>query len=200
MPAPILTRDEVVGRLLETFRREGYDGASLASLSAATGLGKSSLYHHFPGGKEDMAHAVLDAVDSWIGQEILVPLRGDGTAEARLARALAALDGLYEGGTKACILERLCASVDRHQFQARLRGAFGDWIAALADLLISTGVARTEARARAEDAVVRIEGSLVLAAGLGDPAPFRRTLRGLRSTFLSPHRRLSARSSKASPR
>ncbi len=55
MPAPLLPREEVLDRLAAAFRRDGYDGASIARLSAATGLGKASLYHYFPGGKQDMA-------------------------------------------------------------------------------------------------------------------------------------------------
>ena len=61
MAHPTLPREEVVDRLTRVFRREGYDGASLARLSEATGLGRSSLYHHFPRGKEDMADAVFEA-------------------------------------------------------------------------------------------------------------------------------------------
>ena len=60
MAHPALAKEEVVARLMKVFRREGYEGASLSRLSEATGLGRSSLYHHFPRGKEDMAAAVLD--------------------------------------------------------------------------------------------------------------------------------------------
>ena len=55
MPAPLLSKEEVLARLMATFRSDGYDGASLAELSQRTGLGKSSLYHYFPGGKAEMA-------------------------------------------------------------------------------------------------------------------------------------------------
>ena len=41
MPAPLLHKDEILDRLLATLRDKGYDGASLADLSAATGLAKS---------------------------------------------------------------------------------------------------------------------------------------------------------------
>ena len=54
MPARLHTREAIVQRLLGVIRREGYDGASLAQLSTATGLGKGSLYHHFPDGKDDL--------------------------------------------------------------------------------------------------------------------------------------------------
>jgi AcrR family transcriptional regulator len=45
MPAALLPRAEVVARIQDVFRDRGFDGASLAEISNATGLGKSSLYH-----------------------------------------------------------------------------------------------------------------------------------------------------------
>jgi AcrR family transcriptional regulator len=185
MPAPSMTKDEVLAILLETFRRDGYDGASLATLSAATGLGKSSLYHHFPGGKEEMVHQVLDGVDAWMRDQVVEPLRGPGAPAAKLERMLRALSGFYANGAKACILGRLCASVDRDRFGARLRQLFAAWIGALAELLVEAGLPRSIATRRAEDAVLRIQGALVLGEGLGSPAPFRRVVRELRSELLA---------------
>jgi len=46
-------------RLLAVFRENGYAGAYLSTLSAATGLQRASLYHRFPEGKPAMAAAVL---------------------------------------------------------------------------------------------------------------------------------------------
>ena len=55
-----MTREEAIAQLSKVFRQYGYEGATLARLSAATGLRKASLYHHFPKGKEKMAAAVLN--------------------------------------------------------------------------------------------------------------------------------------------
>jgi TetR/AcrR family transcriptional repressor of lmrAB and yxaGH operons len=176
-----MSRDEVLAVLLETFRRDGYDGASLALLSEATGLGKSSLYHYFPGGKEDMVNQVLDRVDDWMRAELVTPLAGDGPIAARVDRMIATLNGFYANGTKACILGRLCASVNREQFQPRLQRLFGAWIDALTALRIEGGDDPASARNRAEDAVIRVQGALVLCDGLGDPAPFRRAMEQLRT-------------------
>ena len=188
MPAPLMTREEVLAILLETFRRDGYDGASLAALSKATRLGKSSLYHYFPGGKEDMLNQVLDLVDAWLEKELLEPLRGTGTPAARLERTLSALSGFYEQGAKACILGRLCASVDRGRFQQRLEQLFTRLIEALTELIIEAGTARKSARQRAEDAVIRIQGALIVSQGLADTAPFRRVMRQLQSQLLVPEK------------
>ena len=50
MSAALMTKEEVLDRLLDTFRDKGYEGASLSELSAAAGLTRASLYHYFPGG------------------------------------------------------------------------------------------------------------------------------------------------------
>ncbi|WP_163777781.1 TetR/AcrR family transcriptional regulator, partial [Proteus mirabilis] len=66
-------RADVLPVLAEVFRAHGYEGASLALISAATGLGKGSLYHFFPGGKEQMAAEVLADIDRWFNETVYDP-------------------------------------------------------------------------------------------------------------------------------
>src|SRR5215217_1906682 len=120
MPAPILSKEEVLDRLLSTFRDKGYEGASLAELSAATGLVKSSLYHYFPGGKEEMAEQVLGHLNRQLATDLYEPLQSGQTPVRKLGAMLDTIDAFYEGGRKACLLERLCASVDRTRFRRPL--------------------------------------------------------------------------------
>jgi hypothetical protein len=54
----------------------------------------------------------------------------------------------------------------------------------LTQLLESAGVSADEAARRAEDAVVGIEGALVVARVRDDPAPFQRAIRMLPSRLL----------------
>ncbi|HNH45863.1 MAG TPA: TetR/AcrR family transcriptional regulator [Myxococcota bacterium] len=186
MPSPRISREEVVDRLLETFRASGYDGASLAELSVATGLGKSSLYHYFPNGKEDMALQVLERLGQELEGALLAPLRSPGPPDMRLDAMIRVLDHFYDGGRKACLLERLCASVDRARFGRPLAGTFSALIEAIVALCTDAGLPDWEARERAEDVVGRIEGALVLAAGVGDPAVFGRALARIRRSLLAP--------------
>jgi TetR/AcrR family transcriptional regulator, lmrAB and yxaGH operons repressor len=186
MPAPLKTKEEVLSILLETFRADGYDGASLATLSEATGLGKSSLYHYFPGGKEDMIHQVLDQVDAWVLAEIVEPLGRPGPPARRLDHMLDVISRFYDHGSLACILGRLCASVDRDRFHERVERLFRGWIDALSRLIAESGVPRAVARRRAEDALVRIQGALVLCEGLGEQGPFKRMVRQLKEELLAP--------------
>ncbi|WP_394827669.1 TetR/AcrR family transcriptional regulator [Pendulispora albinea] len=187
MPAPIMSKEDVVALLYETFRKNGYDSASLAELSKETGLGKSSLYHYFPGGKEEMALTVLDLVDASMQKDLIEPLLDDAndvSPQVKLERALETLEGVYARGRKGCILGVLSAASSRHRFQKRLKRSFHAWIEAFARLALEAGLAKETAHARAEDAVLRIEGALVVSAGLNDPKPFHRTMADLRRHFL----------------
>lgn len=185
MPAPLAPRDEVVMRLLPVFQRYGYDGASLSALSKASGLGRSSLYHYFPGGKADMARAVIERVEQWLEENALAPLRAQGPPQHRVDRMLKMLDRFYGGGRNACVLGNLAIGGARQMFQARLSGAFSRWIDALAAIAVESGLPGAEARRRAQDVVIRIEGALILSCGTGDAALFRRTLQRIPGDLLA---------------
>lgn len=188
MPAPILSKDEVLDRLLNTFRDKGYEGSSLAELSAATGLMKSSLYHYFPGGKADMAEQVMAHLDRQLAANLYAPLRSNQSPARKLAAMLDTIDAFYESGRKACLFERLCASVDRARFRRPLRRAFTQWMEAVEAICLEAGLSKTVARARAEDFVVRVEGALIVCAGTDDYSVFARTLKDLKATVLASSR------------
>jgi TetR/AcrR family transcriptional repressor of lmrAB and yxaGH operons len=185
VPAPSSSRDEVLSRLMEVFREKGYDGASLSELSEATGLGKSSLYHYFPGGKEDMANQVLAHLADQLETALFEPLRSSRSPAKKVDQMLDAIVAFYDAGRKACLLERLCASVDSKRFRRPLGRAFATWIDAVEATCLEAGLTRAVARARAEDLVIRIEGALVVCAGIGDTGAFERTIRDLRKSVLA---------------
>ena len=176
----------MLDRLMDLFRKKGFDGASVSDISESTGLGKSSLYHHFPNGKEEMALQVLGRLEQELERTLFGPMRSDGTPRHKLDRMLDGLDRFYDGGKKACLLERLTASVDVTRFRKPLGHAFSSWIDAVETLGVEAGLPRAVARARAEDLVVRIEGALVVAAGTGNTSVFARAIRELRESVLAP--------------
>ncbi len=176
MPAPLISRDQAIDALFATFRDQGYGGATLSELSRGAGLGKSSLYHHFPGGKEDMAGAVLDRAEMFLADILRRAVDGAGNPQSKLAALLATLSDLYAGGKNPCVMGVFSLGEARTLFQRRLRTLFDLWIDGLAALAIQAGVPARLARERGEDAVGAIEGALIVAAGLNDAAVFRRRL------------------------
>lgn len=181
-----MTKPAMLARLMDLFREKGFDGAAVSDISASTGLGKSSLYHHFPNGKAEMALAVLAHLEDELERALFEPMRSGDSPQRKLHRMLETIDAFYEGGKKACLLERLCASTDATVFRRPLSRAFTTWIEAVEALGVESGLPRPVARARAEDLVVRIEGALVVCAGTGNTEVFARTIRELRQSVLAP--------------
>jgi AcrR family transcriptional regulator len=118
MPAPLLTKDEMLARLMDLLREKGFDGASLSDISESTGLGKSSLYHHFPNGKQEIALQGLAYLEAQLEQAVFEPMRSSDTP----ARSSIACSMRSTGSTRAdtaCLLER-CAR-RRQPFSAAAR-------------------------------------------------------------------------------
>lgn len=184
MGAPLVPREEVLNRLTRVFRESGY-AASLSQLSEATGLQRASLYHYFPGGKAEMAAAVIERSNRILEAEIIAPLRSPGDPLKRLRGMARGLDRYFAGGTESCLLGALTLGGSPRGFEAHIEAGFAAWIDAIATVVAETGCTRREARTRAEDAVFAIEGALLVCRGMGDPAPFRRLLRDLPRRLLS---------------
>jgi len=185
MPAPLLSREEVIDRLFVVFRDQGYDGASLAALSKATGLGRSSLYHHFPGGKDDMAAAVMTRAQAWLEINVVAMAHRKISPKARLEQIAASLTHLYAGGANGCVLANLGRETIAPPVRAQVKQAFATWVDALADVAIEAGVPEAAARSRAFDVVAGLQGALVMAAGAGDTAGVRRLLERLPRDLLA---------------
>ena len=180
-----MLREEAIARLIDVFRQYGYEGATLARLSNATGLGKASLYHHFPGGKEEMAAAVLEHLKGKLEVGILTPLRGNTDPVERLLAMARSVDAFYNHGQQACLLAMLALGEANDLFHTQIQHALNVWIDALAGVAVDAGVDTATARQRAENAILQIQGALILAKGLGDTAPFQRVLAALPDTLLA---------------
>ena len=186
MPRPATIEDEeLLQKLSGVFRDVGYDGASLAVLSETTGLKKASLYHRFPGGKEQMAREVLIDAKAWLTENILKPLQIEATPEKRITAMVKSINQFYSGGRQACLLNMLSSShIHQGPFTDLIKEIFEAWIDSLSRVLVDAGINKREARKRAERAIAMLHGSLVMARGMGTTRPFRDALNRLPSELL----------------
>ncbi|MDP3811882.1 MAG: TetR/AcrR family transcriptional regulator [Hydrogenophaga sp.] len=56
------TRERLIAAMTDALRRRGLHGIGLTELLAQAGAPKGVLYHHFPGGKTELAVAAIDDV------------------------------------------------------------------------------------------------------------------------------------------
>ncbi|KAA1376551.1 TetR/AcrR family transcriptional regulator [Aeromicrobium fastidiosum] len=168
-----ISDDTVVSGLTATFRADGYAAASLSTLAQSSGLRSASLYHRFPDGKAGMALAVLAEVERRF-THVLEPLdagasRSPASDVAEMARRLAEF---YADGELACVLDTMTVGDAPAAVVARARALARAWVDAMAHASARAGSDTAQARRRALDAFVRVEGALVASRVLGDVTPF----------------------------
>lgn len=176
MARMVAERSDAVASLAEVFREHGYEGASLALIGKATGLGKGSLYHFFPNGKEEMVRAVLVEIEQWFEDSVYSPLRDGDDADAAIKAMLDETAKYFRSGRRVCLVGALAVTNTRDLFAQAIRGYFVAWVDALQAALVRQGRDTGRARILSEDAVLSIQGAIVLSRALDDPAVFQRAI------------------------
>ncbi len=162
---------------MAVLRAKGFDGASMNDLSEATGLKKASLYHRFPGGKKEIAEAVLAYTGDWSEINIQQVLTDQSQPPLqRLQQAIANIRALYDDGQAICILRALTMDSSLPLFGNLIEERFQVWIDAFAQLGRGFGFTDEKAKKLALETLIRVQGSLVLSKGLGTVEPFQQNL------------------------
>lgn len=173
-------RVAVVSAIGEVFREYGYAGASLAEISKRTGLGKGSLYHLFPGGKDEMAQAVLEDVANWFETNVFIPLNRKQQPAQGIDQMFRAVTRFFDSGRRICLVAAFALDDTRDHFVTEIQAYFGAWIGALAGALRRQGFAPQAARDTAEEVVAGIQGALMLARSQHNSVLFTRAIKRLR--------------------
>ncbi|WP_324282259.1 TetR/AcrR family transcriptional regulator [Cyanobacterium aponinum UTEX 3221] len=173
------SKNKYLPTLVSIFRESGYDGASINQISQATGLGKASLYHHFPGGKEEMMRSVLQFLGEGLESTVIKALRSEGSTKERFEKMGEAFTAIYEGGEKPCVLAIVLLGNAKNTFHSQVKKLLQTWLDEMTKVLQEAGIDETQARQKSEEIAIGIQGSLILAQGLDNPTPFRRFIQSL---------------------
>ena len=180
MARATISRESLIDRLSAVFREHGYEGASLSRLSEATGLVKASLYYQFPKGKEDMAVAVLGAIEADFGRVLSGPFSDRSLKPEERMRILGeGLSTIYQGGRSFCLVDVFGIGEAGRIFKAHLGRMVAALSKAVTGILIDAGFGAEEAEQRAEDTLIAVQGALVLSRATRDTGAFERVIAAL---------------------
>jgi TetR/AcrR family transcriptional regulator, lmrAB and yxaGH operons repressor len=147
-------------------RDQGYTATGRAQLLAESGVSNGSLYHHFPGGMEEVADAALEASGRVVADALREALDGAPNAGEGVVRFLdiaqeAAIDEQCAGCPVApTALESPIISPRLRAVAAR---CFDQWEALIATRLRADGWSEASLATAASAALALIEGALLLA-------------------------------------
>jgi len=159
--------------LARVFSRYGYCGASIDRLSEETGLGRASLYHRFPGGKDEMVAAIITRAEQRYGRA-LAPAFAEGVPYERAQDVAKGLNEYYKNGTQSCLI--IALSISDGDGPAAGGQCVEGWADGLMRIALDAGMSSAEADSAVMDAIAAIEGGLVIAATTGKTGAYERAI------------------------
>jgi TetR/AcrR family transcriptional repressor of lmrAB and yxaGH operons len=66
MSTQLTTRERLINAMITTLQHRGLHGAGLSEILATAKAPKGVMYHHFPGGKDQLAVAAIEATFSFL--------------------------------------------------------------------------------------------------------------------------------------
>jgi AcrR family transcriptional regulator len=172
-------------RLLNGARRllaeKGYAGMELRDVAAVGEAPRGSIYHHFPGGKRQLAveAAELEGAEIRIAIERSLRERGLGETLTMFGEMFRRRVKDHPERLGCPVAAAALARPEDPALAAAATAAFQSWEAPIAAALEEEGVAAKDAAAFAGLVVSTIEGALVRARAAGDQAPLNSAVAGL---------------------
>jgi len=166
-------------RILESsgalFRRQGYSGTGVKQIVEEAGAPFGSLYHFFPGGKEELGAETIRRsgalygllLGEFVGPEVEL-VRGVRNFFAGAAETLRETD--Y---ADACPIATVALEVSSTNEELRRACAdvFNAWIAGGVERFAAEGIPRERARELVIQMLAALEGAFVLSRALRDTEP-----------------------------
>lgn len=166
-------RGEMIRGAAELLAARGVQGTSFSDVLAHTGAPRGSIYHHFPGGKDELVVAAARSV----GEGVTMLLDAlEASSPAKVVDAF--VDGwrsvLVAGDfDRGCAVAASCLGSDPSDDLRTVSGEiFRAWRAALARALVRAGAARRQADDLAALCLAAVEGALIVGRAEHDDAVF----------------------------
>jgi AcrR family transcriptional regulator len=161
------TKHRIVERSAELFRRQGFAGTGVKQIVAEASAPFGSLYHFFPGGKEQLGEEVIRWSGAIYGQ-LIDAFFGPGTDPVSAMRdffAAAATTLRETDYADACPIATVALEVSSTNEPMRQACAdvFDSWVDAATQRLAESGLPRKRSRSLAISMLALLEGAFVLA-------------------------------------
>ena len=171
------TRERFVNASAELFRRQGYNATGVKQIVAAAQAPFGSLYHFFPGGKEELGAEAVRTSGALYG--LLLPAIFDPAPDVVTGvRAFfaGAAEHLVESGFEdACPIATVALEVSSSSEPLREACAdvFDVWIDAAVPRFAAEGLDEATARELVLGMIAALEGAFVLCRALRSPEPLQ---------------------------
>jgi AcrR family transcriptional regulator len=171
------TRERIVSASAELMRLQGYNATGIKQIVTAAEAPFGSIYHHFPGGKEQLGAEAIRVSGRLYEQ--LIPAIFDPAPDLPAAvRTFFAAAGAHLAQTDyadACPIATIALEVSSTSEPMRLACAdvFDSWVRAGQPRFADAGLAEATARELVTAMICALEGAFVLARATRSTEPLR---------------------------
>jgi TetR/AcrR family transcriptional repressor of lmrAB and yxaGH operons len=177
------SRATLVVTMARLLREQGYAATGLAQVLAESGVSNGSLYHHFPGGLEELAEVALLESGQAVAAALSQALGSASSAQAGIATFLDVAARPVDGSGPGCPIAptALEAPIISPRLRAAATRCFENWQGLIAARLRTDGWPEETVTETASAALALIEGALLLARVSGDSSHLRSAKRATAS-------------------
>lgn len=152
----------MVDAAIKLLARHGFQGASFGAILQESKAPRGSIYHHFPGGKNELVATAIDIA----GQRTVALVQGmrGRSAEEIVTGFVAAWRAVLQVSDfgVGCSALGLTVSADVPELVDRAGAVFRSWRAALTEVLEAAGLETDHARGLSTMMLAACEGAVVL--------------------------------------
>ncbi|MFD0147126.1 MULTISPECIES: TetR/AcrR family transcriptional regulator [unclassified Streptomyces] len=157
------TRERIVRTTSRLMQRQGYEGTGIKQISREAGATLGSVYHFFPGGKQELGTAALRLGDEEFTDFLREALGTEPEPEKALVALTAALaQGLRDSDwLDGCPVTSTVVgtATTAPDIQRAAAEAFARWRAVVAEKLAAAGFAEADAEELAHTVIATLEGA-----------------------------------------
>ena len=168
-------RERLLGAAVTLMRRTGLTGAGINEIARESGAPKGSIYHYFPGGKEQIAVEALDGYAAAVSGFIDASLRGRKSPGRKVEALFAAFAERVESGRyeSSCAAGAVCLDLDGED--ARLRESVASALQRYVDAIARHFACNDPRRSRSFAGLLlsAIEGAYIRSRAERSSAAFR---------------------------
>src|SRR3954453_9325389 len=161
------TKTRILDATAALFMRHGYTGTGLKQIVADANAPFGSLYHHFPGGKQELGVAVIHRAGAMYGELVMSVFDAAPDVVTGIRDCFSGAGAVLEATdyADACPIETVALEVASSNEPLRLATAevFESWINAATSRFATAGLGPERARDVAIFTITALEGAFVLA-------------------------------------
>lgn len=174
-------RDEMVQGAIGLLAAKGVQGTSFAVVTETTNTPRGSIYHHFPGGKNELIVNAVESMGSFVTTLIDAV---DASSPADVVQTffdnwrLVLLASNFENN--CAIANTTLGAGDEETLRTAARKVFEDWHAALIKAFVRSGCGEAAAKDYAFVCLSASEGALILGRASRNDVAFDALIRQLK--------------------